>query len=295
LYNGSWGGSGSLAVSVNPTTGKAIATVRQATVEEYESCITAMAAAQEMWQLVRVATAWCGAVTPVANAAARRRRRCCARCLLSSRACLLAWRGVAWPCDVTTFLPRWLPCQMPAPKRGEIVRQIGDALREKRDALGALVSLEMGKIRAEGVGEVQEFIDICDLAVGLSRCINGQVIPSERPGHSLLEFWNPLGMVGIITAFNFPCAVYGWNVAISMICGNVNIWKGASTTSLVTIATQKIVAAVLERNGLPGASRGVAVAPCRAPMPSNLWLSVLPVQVRSARWWWALAAPSAST
>ena len=104
----------------------------------------------------------------------------------------------------------------------------------------------------EGVGEVQEFIDICDLATGLSRTINGQIIPSERPGHSLLEFWNPLGLVGIITAFNFPCAVYGWNVAISMVCGNVNLWKGASTTSLTTIATQRIVAEVLERNGLPG-------------------------------------------
>ena len=141
---------------------------------------------------------------------------------------------------------------MPAPKRGEIVRQIGDALRAKRDALGHLVSLEMGKILAEGIGEVQEFIDICDLAVGLSRSINGKVIPSERPGHTLLEFWNPLGMVGIITAFNFPVAVYGWNVAISMICGNVNIWKGASTTSLCTVAVQKIVAEVLARNGING-------------------------------------------
>ena len=152
------------------------------------------------------------------------------------------------------MVPLWRDCvvQLPAPKRGEIVRQIGDALRAKREALGALVSLEMGKILAEGVGEVQEFIDICDLATGLSRTINGQIIPSERPGHSLLEFWNPLGLVGIITAFNFPCAVYGWNVAISMVCGNVNLWKGASTTSLTTIATQRIVAEVLERNGLPG-------------------------------------------
>ena len=119
----------------------------------------------------------------------------------------------------------------------------------------------MGKILAEGVGEVQEFIDICDLATGLSRCINGQIIPSERPGHALLEFWNPLGLVGIISAFNFPCAVYGWNVAISMVCGNCNIWKGASTTSLTTIATQRIVAEVLERNGLPGGAPCVSVSP----------------------------------
>ncbi len=112
--------------------------------------------------------------------------------------------------------------EMPAPARGEIVRQIGCAMREKRDALGALVSLEMGKILSEGIGEVQEFIDICDLAVGLSRTISGQVIPSERPGHTLLETWNPLGSVAIISAFNFPCAVFGWNLAISMIGGNCN-------------------------------------------------------------------------
>lgn len=142
---------------------------------------------------------------------------------------------------------------LPAPKRGEIVRQIGVALREKLEPLGALISLEMGKIKGEGIGEVQEFIDICDLATGLSRTISGQVIPSERPGHVLLETWNPLGMVGIISAFNFPCAVFGWNLAISLIAGNVNVWKGASSTSLVTIACTKIVASVLEANGLSGA------------------------------------------
>jgi len=142
---------------------------------------------------------------------------------------------------------------MPAPARGEIVRQIGVALREKLEPLGALISLEMGKIKPEGIGEVQEFVDICDLATGLSRSISGQIIPSERPGHTLLEMWNPLGKVGIISAFNFPCAVYGWNLAISMIAGNVNVWKGASSVSLVTIACTKIVAGVLEANGLPGA------------------------------------------
>ena len=107
--------------------------------------------------------------------------------------------------------------EVPAPKRGEIVRQIGDALRAKKKPLGQLVSLEMGKIMAEGEGEVQEYIDICDFAVGLSRNLNGKVIPSERAGHYLLEQWNPLGLIGIITAFNFPVAVLGWNQAISLV------------------------------------------------------------------------------
>uniref|UniRef100_A0AAR2J8W2 aldehyde dehydrogenase (NAD(+)) n=1 Tax=Pygocentrus nattereri TaxID=42514 RepID=A0AAR2J8W2_PYGNA len=128
--------------------------------------------------------------------------------------------------------------QIPAPKRGEIVRQIGDALRRKIKVLGSLVSLEMGKIYVEGVGEVQEYVDVCDYAVGLSRMIGGPVLPSERPGHALIEQWNPVGLVGIITAFNFPVAVYGWNNAIALICGNVCLW---------------IVAEVLEQNNLPGA------------------------------------------
>ncbi|XP_004420312.1 PREDICTED: alpha-aminoadipic semialdehyde dehydrogenase [Ceratotherium simum simum] len=142
---------------------------------------------------------------------------------------------------------------IPAPKRGEVVRQIGDALREKIQVLGRLVSLEMGKILVEGVGEVQEYVDICDYAVGLSRMIGGPILPSERPGHALIEQWNPVGLVGIITAFNFPVAVYGWNNAIAMICGNVCLWKGAPTTSLISVAVTKIVAKVLEDNKLPGA------------------------------------------
>ncbi|XP_030783602.1 alpha-aminoadipic semialdehyde dehydrogenase isoform X2 [Rhinopithecus roxellana] len=142
---------------------------------------------------------------------------------------------------------------IPAPKRGEIVRQIGDALREKIQVLGSLVSLEMGKILVEGVGEVQEYVDICDYAVGLSRMIGGPILPSERPGHALIEQWNPVGLVGIITAFNFPVAVYGWNNAIAMICGNVCLWKGAPTTSLISVAVTKIIAKVLEDNKLPGA------------------------------------------
>jgi len=142
---------------------------------------------------------------------------------------------------------------LPAPKRGEIVRQIGDSLRDKLEPLGKLVSLEMGKILPEGIGEVQEYVDICDYAVGLSRMLPGSVIPSERPGHALLECWNPLGVIGIITAFNFPVAPYGWNNAIAMVCGNVMLWKGAPSTPLSTIATIRIVSGVLERNGLPGA------------------------------------------
>lgn len=120
--------------------------------------------------------------------------------------------------------------QTPAPIRGEIVRSIGERLRAKKQALGKLISLEMGKILSEALGEVQEFIDVCDYAAGLSRMLNGVVIPSERPGHIIQEHWHPLGIVGIITAFNFPCAVYGWNIAISLVCGNVNIWKGANST-----------------------------------------------------------------
>jgi len=147
---------------------------------------------------------------------------------------------------------------VPAPKRGEIVRQIGVALREKIEPLGKLVTLEMGKIKAEGVGEVQEFVDICDMAAGLSRSFAGQVIPSERPGHVLLECWNPIGTVGIITAFNFPVAVFGWNASISMMCGNCNLWKGADTVPLTTVATTKIVAEVLERNGVPAGVLAVA-------------------------------------
>uniref|UniRef100_A0A8C0QDH2 Alpha-aminoadipic semialdehyde dehydrogenase n=1 Tax=Canis lupus familiaris TaxID=9615 RepID=A0A8C0QDH2_CANLF len=143
--------------------------------------------------------------------------------------------------------------EVPAPKRGEVVRQIGDALREKIQILGNLVSLEMGKILVEGVGEVQEYVDVCDYAVGLSRMIGGPILPSERPGHALIEQWNPVGLVGIITAFNFPVAVYGWNNAIAMICGNVCLWKGAPTTSLISVAVTKIIAKVLEDNKLPGA------------------------------------------
>ncbi|KAJ8951504.1 hypothetical protein NQ318_000200 [Aromia moschata] len=135
---------------------------------------------------------------------------------------------------------------LPAPRRGEVVRQIGDALRNKLVPLGKLVSVEMGKILPEGIGEVQEYIDICDYAVGLSRSLSGAILPSERPGHVLLEKWNPLGPIGVISAFNFPIAVYGWNSAIAMVCGDTVLWKSAESTPL-------IVADVLQKNNLPGA------------------------------------------
>jgi aldehyde dehydrogenase family 7 protein A1 len=150
---------------------------------------------------------------------------------------------------------------MPAPKRGEIVRQIGDAHRQKKEALGKLVSLEMGKIAAEGQGEVQEFIDICDMACGMSRTIAGSVVPSERPGHFMMEVWNPLGNIGVITAFNFPVAVLGWNLTLCMITGNMTIWKGASSTSLVSIATMRIIAEVLERNECPAGVLTMVIGP----------------------------------
>lgn len=135
------------------------------------------------------------------------------------------------------------------PERGEIIRQIGEELRVKKGALGSLISLEMGKIKTEGDGEVQEYIDICDMAVGMSRTIGGKVIPSERPEHMILEQWNPIGKVGIISAFNFPCAVSGWNTALGLMCGNTMIWKGHEHSSLVTVAVSKIVTDVLRNNG----------------------------------------------
>lgn len=142
---------------------------------------------------------------------------------------------------------RWMTT--PAPTRGEIVRQIGEALRQHKVAIGAIISLEMGKIKSEGLGEVQEFIDICDMATGMSRTIDGKVLPSERPDHWMMEVWNPLGTVGVITAFNFPVAVFGWNAALALICGDTVLWKPSPTANLSTIAVGKIMAKVLENNG----------------------------------------------
>ena len=140
---------------------------------------------------------------------------------------------------------------MPAPKRGEIVRQIGDQLRKYKDPLGKLVSYEMGKSLQEGLGEVQEMIDICDFAVGLSRQLYGLTMHSERPKHRMYEQWHPLGIVGIISAFNFPVAVWSWNAAIAWVCGDVCIWKPSSKVPLCAVACQNIIASVLKSNNVP--------------------------------------------
>ncbi len=140
---------------------------------------------------------------------------------------------------------------MPAPKRGEIVRQIGDELRKHKEDLGRLVSYEMGKIYQEGLGEVQEMIDICDFAVGLSRQLYGLTMHSERPLHRMYEQWHPLGVVGIISAFNFPVAVYSWNAMIAAVCGDVVVWKPSEKVPLCGVAVQNIIAKVLKANDLP--------------------------------------------
>lgn len=140
---------------------------------------------------------------------------------------------------------------MPAPERGEIVRQFGNKLREKKDALGKLVSYEMGKSLQEGWGEVQEMIDICDFAVGLSRQLYGLTMHSERPMHRMYEQWHPMGVVGIISAFNFPVAVWSWNTALAWVCGDVCVWKPSEKTPLCGIACQNIFAEVLKENNLP--------------------------------------------
>ncbi len=143
--------------------------------------------------------------------------------------------------------------KIPAPVRGDAVRRIGDGLRDNLDALGSLVTLENGKIKAEGVGEVQEMIDICDFAVGQSRMLYGKTMHSERPQHRMYEQWHPLGIVGIVTAFNFPVAVWSWNACIAAICGNVNIWKPSPKTALCGVAVQKIVNEALASLDLPPA------------------------------------------
>ena len=140
---------------------------------------------------------------------------------------------------------------MPAPKRGEIVRQFGEKLRKYKEPLGKLVSYEMGKSLQEGYGEVQEMIDICDFAVGLSRQLHGLTMHSERPGHRMYEQYHPLGIVGIISAFNFPVAVWSWNTALAWICGDVCVWKPSEKTPLCGIACQNIIAEVLKENNLP--------------------------------------------
>ena len=139
----------------------------------------------------------------------------------------------------------------PAPKRGEVIRQLGEALRKDKAALGQLVSYEMGKSLQEGLGEVQEMIDICDFAVGLSRQLYGLTMHSERPSHRMYEQWHPMGIVGIISAFNFPVAVWSWNAALAWVCGNVTVWKPSEKTPLCGNAIQKIVEKVFADNAVP--------------------------------------------
>jgi aldehyde dehydrogenase (NAD+) len=179
-------------VSVNPATGEPIASVRTATLADYEQVVREAAAAFESWRMV------------------------------------------------------------PAPRRGEIVRQLGEELRAHKEPLGQLVSLEMGKILTEGLGEVQEMIDVCDFAVGLSRQLYGLSMHSERPYHRMYEQWHPLGIVGIVTSFNFPVAVWSWNAAIAAVCGDTMIWKPSHRTPLTAVAVQHLCHRVMERNGLSG-------------------------------------------
>lgn len=149
---------------------------------------------------------------------------------------------------------------IPAPKRGEIVRQMGDALRKYKEPLGKLVSFEMGKIYQEGLGEVQEMIDICDFAVGLSRQLYGLTMHSERPYHRMYEQWHPLGIVGVISAFNFPVAVWSWNAMIALVCGDVVLWKPSSKVPLCAIAVHHIMAEVLKKNNVPEGVLNLIVA-----------------------------------
>ncbi len=156
------------------------------------------------------------------------------RAVEAARTAFLAWR------------------ETPAPKRGDVVRDLGQALRDRKEPLGDLVSLEMGKIRAEGHGEVQEMIDICDFATGLSRQLYGLTIASERPGHRMMEQWHPLGPIGVITAFNFPVAVWSWNAALAAVCGDTVVWKPAEPAPLTAVAVQHIANRVMADHGLTG-------------------------------------------
>ncbi len=167
----------------------------------------------------------------------------CERTIAAARAAFEAWR------------------MLPAPKRGEIVRQIAVELRQHKRELGELVTLEMGKIRAEGEGEVQEMIDVADFAVGLSRQLTGLTMHSERPRHRMYEQWHPLGVVGVITAFNFPVAVWSWNAMLALVCGDSVVWKPSSQTPLTAIACLRIADRVLKANGAPEGVLGLLVGP----------------------------------
>jgi aldehyde dehydrogenase (NAD+) len=183
---------GPILTSFNPTTGEAIAGVRQATPEVYNRVVDYAQSTFESWRM------------------------------------------------------------LPAPKRGDMIRDLGNVLREYKEPLGELVSLEMGKIHVEGMGEVQEMIDICDFSVGLSRQLYGLTIMSERPQHRMYEQWHPLGVVGIITAFNFPVAVWAWNAALSAVCGDTMVWKPSGQTPLTAVAVQHLSNQVMADHGLNG-------------------------------------------
>jgi len=148
---------------------------------------------------------------------------------------------------------------VPAPVRGQFVRELGELLREHKDDLGALVSIEAGKIVSEGLGEVQEMIDICDLAVGLSRQLHGLTIATERPGHRMMEQWHPLGVVGVVSAFNFPVAVWSWNAALAFVCGDAVVWKPSEKTILTALACQALAAEAGRRAGVPEGLSAVLV------------------------------------
>jgi aldehyde dehydrogenase (NAD+) len=152
----------------------------------------------------------------------------------------------------------------PSPKRGDVVRQVGEALRKNKENLGKLVSYEMGKSLQEGYGEVQEMIDICDFAVGLSRQLHGLTMHSERPGHRMYEQWHPLGIIGVISAFNFPVAVWSWNAMLGWVCGDVCIWKPSEKTPLCAIACQNIVAEVFQLNNVPEGVSNVLIGESEA-------------------------------
>ena len=149
--------------------------------------------------------------------------------------------------------------QIPAPKRGEVVRQLAERIRFYKEPLGKLVSYEMGKSLQEGLGEVQEMIDICDFAVGLSRQLYGLTMHSERPSHRMYEQYHPLGIVGIISAFNFPVAVWNWNTALAWVCGDVCVWKPSEKTPITAIACQQIAKEVFDANGVPEGVSGLII------------------------------------
>ena len=157
----------------------------------------------------------------------------------------------------------------PAPRRGELVRLLGEQLRQHKASLAELVTLEAGKVHSEGAGEVQEMIDICDFAVGLARQLHGLTIASERPGHRMMEQWHPLGVVGVISAFNFPVAVWAWNAALALVCGNPVVWKPSEKTPLTALATQALFDAAVQRFNADAAATGSAPAPAHLSQVLN--------------------------